>query len=202
MEKSFEIIACISETALWFASSLQPLCPRDQQAHTQPGTCQHHKWGCQMGLPRELCSGVKQQWGERRVLYMLLKTPSWEELKTRRDFWHGYLVHWLRYSCAKTVWRCLIAFSFGKISVIWYWYPYTAIFHVYMYIERDFCRWLLQFTILYHCSQRVKFHLVFWALVIPSYNGHQKTSLSSSNYIWKEEWHSIPVWKETGYVFP
>lgn len=124
MEKSFEIIAHISETALWFATSPQPLCPRDQQAHTQPDTYQLHKWGCQMGLPRELCSGVKQQWGERQVLYMLLKA--------RRDFWHGYLEHLHRYSCAETVGRCLIAFSFGKIFVIWYWYPYTAIFHVYL----------------------------------------------------------------------
>lgn len=88
----------------------------------------------EMGLPRELCSGVKQQWGERQVLYMLLKAPSWEEQKTQRDFWHGHLVHWHRYSCAKTVQRCLIDFTSGKISVSWYWYPYSAIFYVYMYI--------------------------------------------------------------------
>lgn len=136
------------------AFPLQPLCPRDQQAHTQPSTCQHQKRGCQMELPRELHSEVKQQWGERQALYMLLKAPSWEKLKTQRDFWHGHPLHWHRYNCAKTVQRCLIAFTFGRISVSWYWYPYTAIFHVYTYIERDFCSWLLEFTILYHCSAK------------------------------------------------
>lgn len=30
----------------------------------------------------------------------------------------------------------------------------------------------------------------------------KKNSLSSSSYTWKEEWHSIPVWEEIGYVFP
>lgn len=45
MEKSFEVIARISNTssALWFASSLLPLCPRDRQAQTRPSTCHRQR---------------------------------------------------------------------------------------------------------------------------------------------------------------
>lgn len=48
----------------------------------------------------------------------------------------------------------------------------------------------------------MKFHFVFWVLVIPSNNAYRKTSVLSSNYTWKEEWPSISVWEEIGYVFP
>lgn len=48
----------------------------------------------------------------------------------------------------------------------------------------------------------MKFHFEILSTGHRLQQGTHKKSLSSSNYTWKEEWPSIPVWEEIGYVFP
>lgn len=107
MEKSFEVVARISDTssALWFASSLQPLCPRDRQADAQPSAChcqcRRGGWATVMLAGRAarqllifphstaLCCDM-QKWGcpqsSVAALFMAGVTLRWNYLERRIKF--------------------------------------------------------------------------------------------------------------------
>lgn len=111
-------------------------------------------------------------------------------------------LHWHKYNCAQTVQRCLIAFTFGKICQLILIPIQCNLSCVYVYIERFF---QLAFTIYSFVPLSAKSEVSLWTSenwpCPPTMHG-KKNSLSSSSYTWKEEWSSIAVWEEIGYVFP
>ncbi|KAI1237635.1 hypothetical protein IHE44_0013718 [Lamprotornis superbus] len=119
-----------------FALYVGATLPQDQQAHTQPSTCQHQKWGCQMELPRELCSeriiqGSKPPGGDRCLLAVLSRMGTPERafpdaglgaLALNRDIavevvGRNSMKHWEVYEMwiALGVLNSLAAFCFGQI---------------------------------------------------------------------------------------